>query len=336
VDPFVAVQVQSIIEDLRLLEAFVTAPLGLHSDIRMLRQSVPLPEAADLSHDENRLRRAAYSKLSDDPARLALDMAGHLEASLAVLEASNGVADQPLSAEWTERARRVLARAVQRVAGDLRAETAVRVRGLYVIVDPDATNGRPVLEVAGLALKGGAGVIQLRDKVHATVDVLSMARQLKALCDDNGALFIMNDEPAAALASEAHGLHVGQSDMPVGEVRRVLDHRQIVGRSNNSMDEVADSLSLGVDYVAVGAIYPTVSVGKAERPVVGVEMIGRVKQVADQPVVAIGGINVDNVAEVMRAGADCVCVVSAVTTALDPKSAAEALAEAIINAKNQV
>ncbi len=333
VNPFTAAQVQSVIEDLRLLEAFITAPLGLHSDIRMLRQSVPLPAAADLSQEENRHRRIVYRELSDDPARLALETAGHLESSLAVLEASNGAGDRPFSAEWTDRARRVLVRAVQRVAGDLRAETAKRVQGLYVIVDPEATNGWPVLEVAGLALDGGANVIQLRDKAHETADVLSIASELKAVCEDSDALFILNDDPTVALVSEAHGLHVGQSDISVTAARRVLEHGQIVGRSNNSMDEVADSLSLSVDYLAVGAVYPTASLGKSDRPVVGVEMIGRVKQVADQPVVAIGGINIDNVTEVVRAGADCVCVVSAVTMAQDVKAATAALAEAIINAK---
>lgn len=136
------------------------------------------------------------------------------------------------------------------------------------------------------------------------------------MCDGHDALFIMGDDSSIALISEAHGLHLGKHDLPVQETRRVLSPAQIVGRSNNSLDEVAGSQAEGVDYL-----------------VVGVEMVAKVKQTTSQPVVATGGIGPDNVADVVRAGAECVCVVSAVTQASDPEAAAATLAEAIAKAR---
>ena len=211
------------------------------------------------------------------------------------------------------------------IHNEIRQQRSRQVRGLYVIVDPEATKGRDVVEVAVAALRGGASVIQLRDKTRDKGEVLQIARTLKALCDAHDALFIVNDDADIALLSEAHGLHVGQTDLPVGEARRVLTPEQIVGRSNNGVEESLHSAGQGADYVAVGAIYSTTTMGKSGRTSLGPDMIRQVKQAVSRPVVAIGGINADNIAEVDRAGADCICVVSAVTYADDPERAAAEL-----------
>jgi thiamine-phosphate diphosphorylase len=313
---FVAAQIASLVEDIRLLEAFVTGPLGLHSDIRMLRQSMPLPEAADLPRDEARKRRLAYGNLSGDPAQLAIRTVEHIASSVAVLEEVSDASRSPISPEWLARARRVLARAEHKVASDLRSGTVSRLRGLYVIVDPEATGGRAPSQVAEAALRGGAAVIQLRDKRGDGGRVLESAREIRSMCDGRDALFVMNGDSSIALRSEAHGLHLGKHDLPVLEARRVLSAAQIVGRSNNSLGEVAGSQAEGVDYLAVG-----------------VEMVAKVKQTASQPVVATGCIGPDDVADVVRAGADCVCVASAVTQAADPEAAAATLTEAIAKAR---
>ena len=330
--PFVASQIQAIIEDIRLLEWLVPVPHGLYSDICRLRQSMPLSEAADLSREELIERRTSYFSLTDNPASVALQTITHVKTSLAILQDLKEIGGSPLGAEWVVRAGRVLQRAEQKVTGELRAKNASMVRGLYVIVDPDTNGGRPVGEVAEAALKGGASVIRLRDRTHDRGDVLVVARQIKSMCEEHDALFIMNDDPSIARESEAYGLHLGQSDMPVPEARRILAPDQILGRSNSDIDEVAASQSLGVDYLAVGAVFPTATMGKTARPVVGVEMVSKVKQVASQPIVATGGINRDNIGHVVRAGADCICVASAVTLADDPQVAAQALVEAILNA----
>ena len=331
--PFVATQIKAIVEDIRLLESFVTAPLGLHSDIKMLRESLPFPEAADLPRDELRQRRTAFASLTDAPQELALGTIHSLNTSLRVLESADGEGGSPLDPEWVARARRVLGRAEERVAGDMRARTASGIQGLYVIVDPEATRGRPVLEMAEATLRGGARVLQLRDKSRDKGEALRDARTLKSLCDEAGALFIMNDDADLALSSDAHGLHVGQSDLPVAEARRVLTPGQLVGRSNNTVDDAMDSQAQGADYLAVGAVYATSTMGKGAGNAVGVEMVSKIKQLVDQPIVAIGGINAGNIADVVRAGADCVCVVSAVTFADDAAAATHELVEAIQNAK---
>jgi thiamine-phosphate pyrophosphorylase len=227
----------------------------------------------------------------------------------------------------------VLSRAEEKVGADLRAATAVKIRGLYVIVGPDATNGRPIADVATAALKGGAKVLQLRDKTGDKGQVLATAKKLKALCDEHQALFIMNDDADLAVLSDAHGLHVGQGDLPVNGARRLLSPKQLVGRSNNTLEEALQSQADGADYIAIGAVFPTQTMGKAQRKAVGVETVRKAKDVLSPPVVAIGGINASNAAEVARAGADCICVVSAVTMAKDPEAAARLLVSAIESAK---
>ena len=189
-----------------------------------------------------------------------------------------------------------------------------------------------VVEVATASLKGGARVLQQRDKSRDKGEVLPVARELKSLCDEHGALFIFNDDADLAVASGAHGLHLGQADLPIGEARRVLAPTQIVGKSNSGIEEAMSSQSDGADYLAVGAVFSTTTMGKSGRTAVGTEMISKVKEMAQQPVVAIGGINETNIVDVVRAGADCVCVVSAITYADDPEAATSRLAEAIQNA----
>ena len=202
-----------------------------------------------------------------------------------------------------------------------RTEVAPKIDGLYVIVGPDATRGRPVVEVAEAALRGGASVLQLRDKTGDRGDVLAVAARLRELCHDHGALFFVNDDIALGFACDADGVHLGQSDLPVDVARRILAADKLIGRSNNSDAEVEESVAMGVDYVAVGATFPTTTVGKGARVAIGLDGIRRARDLTMLPLVAIGGINESNVADVVEAGADCVAVISAVTMADDPESA---------------
>lgn len=332
-NPFVAGQLNILVEDLRLLEAYITAPLGLYSDLRMLREALPLEEASELAQSEKQQRRLGYRGLSERPAEIALAIADQVELTLKIFERLSGDNAGTIKPEWISQARRVLGRVSHKLGRDLRTETASLVKGLYVIVDPENTGGRPVVEIAEEALKGGSSLLQLRDKTSQRGRVLQLAQQLMSLCQSYGALFVMNDDPALALSSKAHGLHIGQQDIPVSEARRVIQSDQIIGSSNNSIDEVVASQTLGLDYIAIGAVFPTSTMGKGDRRVVGTGLITKAKQTTDQPVVAIGGIDKDNAPDVVLAGADCVCVVGAITLDKNPRDAAARIKEAIQNAK---
>ena len=322
-NPYAEAQLNALIEGIRLLEVYVTAPLGLYSDIRMLRESLDVPAAADLSREDAARLRQRHAALTDDRASLALDA---IETARRSVETLAGIPDCPLSDTFLRQSRLVLDRAEAKAGSDVRARVAERLRGIYVIVDPEATRGRPVVEVAAQSLAGGARVVQLRDKTRDKGPMLETARELKALCDEHDALFVMNDHADVARASGAHVLHVGQTDLPVADARRILSPRQLIGNSNGGMDEALRSWGDAVDYIAVGAIYATTTMGKSGRRALGPEMITRVKNAVSQPIVAIGGINRANIADVKRAGADSACVVSAITFADDARGATEGLA----------
>ena len=316
-NPIEAGQLQTLVEGLRLLESLVAVSPSLRSNIRASREAIPHPGPSDKPLGSATAPSPAADEAAIPAIRqigLTLDLAGKLDGS---------------PPRWADNVRAVLAEAEKEVGGRLRANKVARVRGLYVIVDPVATRDRPVIEVAEAVLDGGASLVQLRDKTSDLGSILPTARAIRALCENRGALFIVNDDPALALASGAHGLHLGQDDMTVTDARRIVDSSTIVGRSNNTFEEIESSRDAGADYLAVGAVFPTSTMGKGRRPVVGTELIARAKAAADQPIVAIGGINVHNAAEVIRAGADCICAVAAVTLADDPKTAAQAMVEAM-------
>ena len=309
-----------------MLEAFITAPLGLYSDIKMMRESLPFPDAAELPRDELRERRTAFGQITDSPQQLTLDTISSLRASVDILaQVKDDTEIAKLHEGWIPRVRMVLNRSENQVAAELRAGIASKLRGIYVIVDPEATGDRDVIEIAMAALQGGVTVVQLRDKTRDKGEVIPIARELLDLCNQHDALFIMNDDADVAIASGAHGLHVGQTDLPVGEARKSLALNQIVGRSNNGLEQVMDSQQQGADYLAVGAVYATTTMGKSGRSAVGPETIRKVREAADQPIVAIGGIDESNIVEVVQAGAESICVVSAITMADNPEAAASKL-----------
>ena len=209
---------------------------------------------------------------------------------------------------------------------ELRGEVASRVYGLYVIIDPEVAGGRDPLEVARGALKGGAKMLQLRDKLREKGESLPTARVLKELCDEYHALLIINDHPDLAALAEADGLHLGQGDLPVAEARRLLGQQQIIGRSNHRLAEAVESEAQGADYIALGNIFPTATKASiSRRTPTGTEVIRSVKEALKVPVVVIGGINGENIEQVVKAGADAVCVASAVGLAGDPEDACRRL-----------
>ena len=217
----------------------------------------------------------------------------------------------------------------------IRREKADRVRGLYVIIDPEVTLGRDPMQVASGALRGGAKMLQLRDKLRDKGEMLDLAFNLQALCEEHGALLIVNDHADVASAVLAGGVHVGQTDLPVSGARKVLKHFQVLGRSNREIPLLIESQEMGADHVAFGAIYQTTTKPGGRGPQ-GPERLKEARAVTKVPLVAIGGITAENVAPVVDYGADAVCVTAAVGLAQDPEAAATRLVEAIHRAGGKV
>lgn len=198
------------------------------------------------------------------------------------------------------------------------------LRGLYVIIDPEVAAGRDEVEVARQALAGGARLIQLRDKRREKGVQLPIARALRGLCQEHEALFIVNDHVDLALAVEAHGVHVGQKDLPVSAVRRLVPREMLVGCSTNNPEEASRAEADGADYVSVGRLFPTGS--KADTRPATTETLRAVKAAMSLPVCAIGGIDETTIDEVVAAGADIAAVIAAVVAAPDVREAARRLA----------
>ncbi|MDI6857771.1 MAG: thiamine phosphate synthase [Dehalococcoidia bacterium] len=198
---------------------------------------------------------------------------------------------------------------------------AAQIRGLYVIVDPEQTRGRDAVEVARQALEGGARVIQWRDKTREKGVQLPEVRAVRSLCEEHGALLIVNDHFDLALAASAHGVHLGQKDLPAAEVKGMAPKDFLIGVSTNNVEEARRAQKDGAGYVAVGSVFPTATKG-VTRPA-SLERLAEVKAAVRVPVVAIGGINEGNIARVAEAGADAAAVISAVCEAEDVKAAAQ-------------
>jgi len=209
------------------------------------------------------------------------------------------------------------------ISGVSRRDKTERMLGLYVILDRQFLAGRDELDVARQIIEGGAKVMQLRDKSQFYQDekreLLIIAQKLKELCSEAGVLFIINDYLDLAIAVGADGLHIGQKDLPLSIVRRQLPIDKIVGCSVTTLSQATQAQNEGADYIAVGSIFPTTT--KKEATMVGVDIVRELKRMVSIPLVAIGGINQNNVSEVVAAGADAVAVISAVLSEKDIREA---------------
>ena len=203
---------------------------------------------------------------------------------------------------------------------------------LYVITDETLSKGRSNVEIARLAYEGGADVVQLRMKNATGDEMLRDALKIKEIADDMSRFFIVNDNVEVAKESEADGVHLGQSDMPLSEALDVLGHDRIVGISATTVEQAMDAQAGGAAYVGVGSIFSTATKPDAEQSI-GLDAIFRIHQAVDIPIVAIGGINQGNIQSVIRAGADCAAVVSAVVAQDDVRKAAHDLRDLVLKAR---
>jgi len=214
-----------------------------------------------------------------------------------------------------------------------RRDKIERMAGLHVILDRQFLAGRNELGIARQIIEGGAKVIQLRDKQSKRGELLVVAQKLKELCSQAGILFMINDYLDLALAVDADGIHVGQEDLPLPVVRRELPIDKVIGCSVTTSHQARRAQDEGTDYIAVGSIFPTTT--KKEATVVGVDMLKELKRAISAPLVAIGGINQNNIGEVVAAGADAVAVISAVLGEEDVKRAVQELVARMDMAKEK-
>jgi len=181
------------------------------------------------------------------------------------------------------------------------------------------------IHIARDAIAGGARLFQYRDKTRDKGEQYALAAALQSLCRESGALFFMNDHADIALAVEADGVHVGQRDLPVAAVRKVVPDSMLVGASTNNLDEARQAVADGADYVSVGRLFPTGS--KSDTRPATLEMLHAIKSAVSVPVCGIGGINESNIASVIDTGADMAAVISAVVAADDVLEATRRLCD---------
>lgn len=199
---------------------------------------------------------------------------------------------------------------------------------LHVLTDRAGSRGRDLFSVAEAALAGGATVIQLRDKMASTAQLLEEGRELRKLTRAHHALLIVNDRVDVALVLDADGAHVGQDDLPAHIARRLLGPKRILGVSAGNLAEAAAAVAVGADYLGVGPIFGTQSKADAGAPI-GTRLLSELAGRYSIPLVAIGGITAENAGSALRAGAIGIAVISAVAGAEDCRLAASHLATAI-------
>jgi thiamine-phosphate pyrophosphorylase len=205
------------------------------------------------------------------------------------------------------------------------------MRGLYLVTDRALCGHRTVVDVVLMALRGGAACIQLREKNASTRDFVEEAQRIKAVMAPYRATLIINDRIDVALAAGADGIHIGQRDMPYEMARRLMGPRAIIGLSVETWEDVEIARTLAVDYLGVSPIFETPTKTDT-RGAWGLEGLARIRAATDCPLVAIGGLNAANAADVIRSGADSVAVVSAICGAPDPLQAARELNDIIEDA----
>jgi thiamine-phosphate pyrophosphorylase len=202
------------------------------------------------------------------------------------------------------------------------------ISGFYLITDSNLCRGRPLAEVVELAIQGGARVIQYREKYLPEKEMIKEGRRLRGMTQKYDVPLIINDNLRVAEAVGADGVHLGQTDTPLSQARQILGTRKIIGISASNLEEAIQAYQEGADYLGIGPVYlnKTVTAVKPDATqATGLDLIFQVEKVVEIPVIAIGGINRENAAQVLRAGADGIAVVWAVFASPDPQKAAKEL-----------
>ncbi|MGJ3248191.1 MAG: thiamine phosphate synthase [Elainellaceae cyanobacterium] len=271
------------------------------SELRAARDT-PGDLGTALSHPNEEQRTSLSQVLRVNFARL--------EESLRVLEEYGKLFSPEMGAEFKQMRYRVYT-LESKLMGYERQQKLLRSH-LYLITNPSEN----LFFTVDAALKGGLKLVQYRDKTADDITRIRTAKALKEICHQYDALFIMNDRIDLALAVDADGVHLGQQDVPVALARQLLGPQRIIGRSTTNPDELNRALSEGVDYIGVGPVYETPT--KAGKAAAGHDYVRYAAEHSPVPWYAIGGINPDNINDVIAAGAERVSVVRAIMQAENP------------------
>ena len=203
-----------------------------------------------------------------------------------------------------------------------------RIGRLHLLTDVVLQSRFSHEDLARLGIAGGSDTIQLREKGGSTRRMIEVAKSMAVVCREAGVPLIVNDRIDVAMASDADGVHLGQSDFPIPLARSLLGKDKLIGGSAATIEEARICLADGADYIGFGPVYVTGSKGDAG-PVSGPAELKQVVETIPLPILAIGGITAENVHEVMRAGAYGIAVISAVCCQIDPEGATKAIREAL-------
>jgi len=204
---------------------------------------------------------------------------------------------------------------------------------LYLVTDRILAKGRPIEFIVEQAVKGGATMVQLREKNCTTLYFVNLAILIKKLLVSYHIPLIINDRLDVALASEADGLHIGQEDMPCFIARKILGKDKIIGLSVENIDQAKEANIFDVDYIGLSPVFVTGTKPELANAL-GLEGIRKIASFSKHCMVAIGGINAKNAAEILKAGANGLAVVSAIVSADDPMKAAREIRQEIDKFKN--
>jgi len=192
---------------------------------------------------------------------------------------------------------------------------------IYLVTDEKACLEKDFYTCIEEAIKGGVGIVQLREKNISTKDFYEKALKVKEICKNYGALFIINDRLDIAQAVEADGVHLGQSDMPIEKAREILKDKFLIGATARNVEESKRAELLGADYIGSGAIFGTSTKDNAKK--LEMEELKKIVASVKIPVFAIGGININNVGSLKNIGLQGICAVSGILSEKDCKKAVD-------------
>ena len=197
---------------------------------------------------------------------------------------------------------------------------------LCLVTDRPLSRGRAITDIVAAAVKGGASMVQLREKEAGTREFLEIARAVKAVLQPLGVPLLINDRVDIALAVDAAGVHVGQTDMPVAIVRQMIGQDKIIGLSAGRRAYLEAPDAALADYLGIGPAFTQTTKVNTGREPLGPDGFAELRKLTQKPVMAIGGLKPDNSAPFIAAGADGLAVVSAIVGADDPEAAARSFA----------